>query len=206
MAVVLFLTALLRIKRAEHLKEKSPWDLGAIVGLDRMPEVKTMRRKFTVLAAMERGKQLMDELARQRIARDEDRVAFLYADGHVREYHGKSPLFSAKKPQRQVATPAVTDTWVHDARGEPLLVVTSAVNAHLTQILEVVLADVRRIVGDQRRITLIFDRGGFSAKTLRAADRPRVRHHHLPQGPDGQTAVALFRQGGGEDRRAGTGV
>ena len=164
MAVVLFLTALLRIKRAEHLKEESPWDLGAIVGLDRMPEVKTMRRKFTVLATMERGRQLMDELARQRIARDEDRVAFLYADGHVREYHGKSPLFSAKKPQRQVATPAVTDTWVHDARGEPLLVVTSEVNAHLTQILEVVLADVRRVIGDQRRITLIFDRGGFSAK------------------------------------------
>ncbi len=164
MAVVLFLTALLRIKRPEHLKEKSPWDLGAIVGLDRMPEVKTVQRKFTVLAAMERAKQLMDELARQRIARDEDRVAFLYADGHVREYHGKSPLFSAKKPQRQVATPAVTDTWVHDALGEPLLVVTSEVNAHLTQILEVVLADVRRVIGDQRRITLIFDRGGFSAK------------------------------------------
>jgi len=164
MAVVLFLTALLRIKRPEHLKEKSPWDLGAIVGLDRMPEVKTVQRKFTVLAAMERAKQLMDELARQRIARDEDRVAFLYADGHVREYHGKSPLFSAKKPQRQVATPAVTDTWVHDALGEPLLVVTSDVNAHLTQILEVVLADVRRVIGDQRRITLIFDRGGFSPK------------------------------------------
>jgi transposase len=163
MAVVLFLTSLLRIKRPEHLKEKSPWDLGAIVGLDRMPEVKTVQRKFTVLVAMKRGKQLMDELARQRIARDQDRVAFLYADGHVREYHGKSPLFSAKKPQRQVATPAVTDTWVHDARGEPLLVVTSAVNAHLTQILDVVLADVRRVIGDQRRITLIFDRGGFSA-------------------------------------------
>jgi transposase len=164
MAVVLFLAALLRIKRPEHLKEHRPGDLGAIVGLDRMPEVKTVRRKFTVLAAMERAKQLMDELARRRIARDEDRVAFLYADGHVREYHGKSPLFSAKKPQRQVATPAVTDTWVHDALGEPLLVVTSEVNAHLTQILERVLADVRRVLGDQRRITLIFDRGGFSPK------------------------------------------
>lgn len=164
MAVVLFLAALLRIKRPEHLKEHRPGDLGAIVGLDRMPEVKTVRRKYTDLAAMERAKQLMDELARQRIARDEDRVAFLYADGHVREYHGKAPLFSAKKPQRQVATPAVTDTWVHDAQGEPLLVVTSEVNAHLTQILEVVLADVRRVIGDQRRITLIFDRGGFSPK------------------------------------------
>jgi len=89
-------------------------------------------------------------------------VAFLYIDGHVREYRGKFPLFQAKKPQRQVVTAAVTDNWVHDARGEPLLVVTGAVNEKLTQVLEPILADVRRLVGDPRRLTVIFDRGGFS--------------------------------------------
>lgn len=162
--VTLFLGALLRIKRPEHWKEYRPEDLGAILGLDRAPEVKTVRRKFTQLAATGRGKLLMDEVARQRIAADEDRVAFLYVDGHVREYHGKFPLFEAKKPQRQVVTPAATDTWVHDASGDPLLVVTSEVNAHLTQVLEPILADVRRLVGDQRRMTVIFDRGGFSPK------------------------------------------
>lgn len=162
--VTLFLAALLRIKRPEHFKEYRPEDLGAIVGLDRAPEVKTVRRKFTRLAAMERGKQLMDELARRRIAENEHRVAFLYVDGHVREYHGKFPLFAAKKAQRQVVTPAATDTWVHTSDGEPLLVVTSEVNAKLTQVLEPILADVRRLVGDERRMTVIFDRGGFSPK------------------------------------------
>jgi hypothetical protein len=162
--VTLFLAALLRIKRPEHFKEYRPADLGVILGLDRAPEVKTIRRKFTRLAAMGRGTQLMDELARRRIAEDEDRVAFLYVDGHVREYHGKFPLFQAKKAQRQVVTPAATDTWVHDARGEPLLVVTSEVNAKLTQVLEPILADVRRLVGDGRRMTVVFDRGGFSPK------------------------------------------
>jgi transposase len=162
--VTLFLAALLRIKRPEHFKEYGPEDLGAILGLDRAPEVKTVRRKFARLAGMERGKQLMDELACRRIAENEDRVAFLYIDGHVREYHGKHPLFQAKKAQRQVVTPAVTDTWVHTADGEPLLVVTSEMNAKLTQVLEPILADVRRLVGDERRMTVIFDRGGFSPK------------------------------------------
>jgi hypothetical protein len=162
--VTLFLAALLRIKRPEHFKEYRPEDLGAILGLDRAPEVKTVRRKFARLAAMGRGKLLMEEVARQRIVKDEDRVAFLYVDGHVREYHGKFPLFEAKKAQRQVVTPAATDTWVHDADGEPLLVVTSEVNAKLTQVLEPILADVRRLVGDGRRMTVIFDRGGFSPK------------------------------------------
>ena len=162
--VTLFLAALLRIKRPEHFKEYRPEDLGALLGLDRAPEVKTVRRKFADLAALGRGQALMEEMARRRIAEDEERVAFLYLDGHVREYHGKFPLFEAKKAQRQVVTPAATDTWVHTADGEPLLVVTSEVNAHLTQVLEPILADVRRLVGDARRMTAIFDRGGFSPK------------------------------------------
>ena len=162
--VTLFLAALLRIKRAEQFKEYRPEDLGAILGLDRAPEVKTVRRKFRRLAAMGRGKALMEESARRRIAENEECVAFLYLDGHVREYHGKFPLFAAKKAQRQVVTPAATDTWVHTADGEPLLVVSSEINAQLTQVLEPILADVRRLVGDGRRLTALFDRGGFSPK------------------------------------------
>jgi transposase len=162
--VTLFLAALLRIKQPEQFKEYRPQDLGAIVGLDRAPEVKTVRRKLARLAAMGRAKQLMEALAQRRIAEDDQRVAFLYLDGHVREYHGKHRLFQTKKAQRQVVTPAATDTWVHDASGEPLLVVPSEANAKLTQVLEPILTDVRRLVGDQRRITVIFDRGGFSPK------------------------------------------
>jgi transposase len=162
--VTLFLAALLRIKRPEQFKEYRPADLGAILGLDRAPEVKTVRRKFAHLAALRRGQQLMELLARRRISEHEERVAFLYIDGHVREYSGKEPLFQTKKAQRQVVTPAATDTWVHTADGEPLLVVTSDVNAKLTQVLEPILADVRRLVGDGRRMTVVFDRGGFSPK------------------------------------------
>jgi hypothetical protein len=165
--VVLFLCALLRIKRPEHLKEYRPQDLGRVVGLDRMPEVKTVRRKFARLATWQRGKQLMEELARRRIEKDGQRVAFLYMDGHVREYHGKYQLAKAKKPQRQVVTPAATDTWVHDAHGEPLLVVTSEMNAKLTQVLEPILQDVQRLVPEGQQITVIFDRGGFSIKLFR---------------------------------------
>jgi len=163
LVVTLFLCALLRIKRAENLKEYAPWELGRLLGLDRAPEVKTVRRKLSRLAGTNRGKSLMDEVARLRIAEDAQRVAFLYLDGHVREYHGKHPLSKAKKSQRQVAQRAATDTWVHDAVGAPLLVVTSELNEGLTQVLEPILAEVRVLVGD-RRVTAIFDRGGYSPK------------------------------------------
>jgi prepilin-type processing-associated H-X9-DG protein len=93
--VTLFLYALLRIKRPEHVKEYRPEQLGRIVGLDRGPEVKTIRRKLTQLAARRRAVALQAALARRRIAADQRRVAFLYLDGHVREYSGHYRLPSA---------------------------------------------------------------------------------------------------------------
>lgn len=160
----LVLMALLRIKRPENLKEYSPQQLGQLLGLDRMAEVKTLRRKLTVLAERGQGRVLMNELARLRLAQDEERLAFLYVDGHVREYSGQEPLAKTKKAQRSVATCAATDTWLHDAHGEPLLVVTSAMNAGLTQVLEAIVTEAKQWVPAGQRLTVLFDRGGWSVK------------------------------------------
>jgi transposase len=161
--VVFFLAALLRIKRPEQFKEHNPRELGHVMGLDRAPEVKTTRRKMTELASRGLARELMHARAQHRIDEAPDRVAFLYVDGHVREYHGGHVLAKTKKAQSQVAKPAATDNWVHDAHGEPLLVVTSEMNEGLTQVLEPILQDVKQLVGD-RRPTVIFDRGGYSPK------------------------------------------
>ena len=168
MVVTLVLMALLRIKRPENFKEYRPCEVGQLLGLDRAPEVKTVRRKLAVLAAQDKGKELMDELAERRIQEQQERIAFLYLDGHVREYHGSEPLAKTKKSQRPRPTPAATDTWVHDAAGEPLLVVPSEMNDGLTKVLQPILEDVKRLAPAGASITVIFDRGGFSPKLFAA--------------------------------------
>jgi transposase len=160
----LVLMALLRIKRPENLKEYAPAQLGYLLGLDRIAEVKTLRRKLTLLAKQGQGRALMNELARLRLSQDKERLAFLYVDGHVREYSGQAALAKAKKAQRAVATCAATDTWLHDADGAPLLVVTSEMNAGLTQMLEAIVSDAQELVPAGQRLTLLFDRGGWSVK------------------------------------------
>ena len=120
--------------------------------------------KLTLLAERGQGHALMNELARLRLAQDEDRVAFLYLDGHVREYSGKEPLAKTKKAQRSVATCAATDTWLHDADGAPLLVVTSEMNAGLTQVLEPIVREAKALLPVGRRLTVLFDRGGWSVR------------------------------------------
>jgi hypothetical protein len=161
--LVLLVMALLRIKRPEHLKERDPAVLGRLLGLDRAPEVKTLRRKLTRLAAYHRAEQLGAQLARHRVDQRGQVVGFLYVDGHVRAYHGKHALPKAFVTTRRLAMPATTDYWVNDSVGDPLLVLTASANAGLAKMLPEVLAQVRAVVGT-RRVTVVFDRGGYSPK------------------------------------------
>ena len=60
--LTLVLMALLRIKRPEQLKERDPAAFGRLLGLDRAPEVKTLRRGLTRLAAHSCAEPLGSEL------------------------------------------------------------------------------------------------------------------------------------------------
>ena len=62
-----------------------------------------------------------------------------------------------------LAMPASTDYWINDRSGDPLLVITGEVNAALTKAFPRLLREVRDVIGE-RRVTIVFDRGGWSPK------------------------------------------
>jgi transposase len=161
--VALLLMALLRIRRPEALKEHFPPDLGRLLGLDRAPEVKTLRRKLARLASAGRATAFGRALAQRRIEARGALLGFLYLDGHVRVYHGKHTIPKAHVARMRLAMPATTDYWVNDTEGEPLFVVTAEANAGLAKMLRPILAEVRRLLGE-RAVTIVFDRGGYSPK------------------------------------------
>ena len=161
--LALLLMALLRIKRPEGLKEHSPGDLGRLLGLDRAPEVKTLRRKLTRLAAFGQATAFGRLLAERRVALRGNALGFLYVDGHVRVYHGRHALPKIHVARMRLSMPGTTDYWVNDTAGDPLFVVTAEANAGLVKMLPEVLTEVRSLVGE-RRVTVVFDRGGYSPK------------------------------------------
>jgi transposase len=161
--MTLLLMALLRIKRPEGLKEHSPVQLGRLLGLDRAPELKTVRGKLAQLAALGRATDFGCALAEHRVAARGHVMGFLYLDGHVRVYHGRRHIPEAHVARMRLSMPATTDDWVNDAEGEPLFVVSTEANRGLVRMLPELLAEVRRLVGE-RRVTVVFDRGGWSPK------------------------------------------
>jgi len=165
--LVLLFMALLRIKRPEGLKEHVPAELGRLVGLDRAPEVKTLRRKLDHLAKLRRAEQFGQELARLRVEARGDTLGFLYVDGHVRVYHGKHRLPKTHVARLHFTLPATSDYWVNCQDGDPLFMVTAKANAGLVEVLPGILAQCRKLLGE-RPITVVFDRGGWSPKLFKA--------------------------------------
>jgi hypothetical protein len=166
--LMLLFLALLRDPRAEGATRVRPADLGRLLGLDRAPEVKTLRRKLTELAGHRRGAALQAALAGAHAAARPEALGFLYVDGHVRVYSGTRDLPKTHIARMHMAGHATAETWIGDAHADPVLVVTAAPAASLAGELVRLLPDLRALLGPHRRATVIFDRGGWSPATFAA--------------------------------------
>jgi hypothetical protein len=165
--LTLFLMALLRVQRPEQLKERDPATFGRLLGLDRAPEVKTLRRALGRLAAHHCAEQMGAQLARVRVAGRGELMGFLYVDGHVRAYHGERTISKAYVARRHLAMPATTDYWINDRGGDPLLLITAELDASLAKAFPELLSRVRTTLGEGP-VTIVFDRGGWSPKLFRS--------------------------------------
>jgi len=156
--------ALLRVRTPEQLAGQAPGEIGRLLGLDRVPEVKTLRRKLGELAAQRHAAAFHRGLAARWLAQDAEPLGFLYVDGHVRPYHGhQHRLPEAHVARRRLCLPATTDFYVNDAQAAPIFLVTAPANDGLVRMLRgTLLPELRRQLGPDRRVTVIFDREGWS--------------------------------------------
>lgn len=150
--------------RAEGLSRLDPVDLGRLLGLDRAPEMSTMRRRMQALARLGRSGALVFALARHHLAAHADTCGIFYVDGHVRAYHGAARLPKAHLSRMRLAMPATVDTWICDGDGDGVLVWTGVPGACLGGELRRATAEIRSLVGPEARPVIAFDRGGWSPR------------------------------------------
>ena len=148
--------------RAEGATRVPPAALGRVLGLDRAPEVKTIRRKLGELAAAGKAAELVMALARRHAAARPDTLGFLHVDGHARVYHGTRTVQKTHVARLKFPAPATMETWVTGQDGDPVFMVIAEPSDSLAAELRRLLPDLRAIVGQGRRVTVCFDRGGWS--------------------------------------------
>jgi len=186
--------ALLRIRTPEQLQGQPPGELGILLGLDRAPEVKTLRRKLGELAVRRQAMPFSQRLAERWVRDQADAVGLLYVDGHVRPYHGTAhTLPETYVTRRRLCMPATTDLWVQQQDAQPLFVVTAPANDDLLAMLRTqILPEVRRLVGE-RRVTLCFDREGWSPKFFHECHSHGFDVLTYRRGPSAAWRRAAFR-------------
>jgi len=188
--------ALVGEPRAEGLTRIDPVDVGRLLGLDRAPEVKTVRRRIGQLARRGRADRLLAGLAARHAAAHDEAMGVLYVDGHVRAYHGTADVPKAHVARIRLSMPAEIDTWLADANGDGLLVWTAPPGASLVGELRKVAQAVRDLVGPGRRPTIAFDRGGWSPilfTELVAAGFDILTYRKAPCRPEPRSAFVRHR-------------
>ncbi len=165
---------LCRIKNPEQLKHHSPGEFGKLLGLDRVPEAKTLRIKLSQIYNQKQAEPWSRELAQKWVKSDEN--YFFYIDGHVKVYSGGKANLGKKHISRlKLCLPGMTEFWVNNSEGLPYFVITGEVNEKMQQmisdkILPELLENVALKVSDEQleadpdlpRFTLVFDREAYS--------------------------------------------
>ena len=128
--------ALGRIRRPEGLRHIAPGEFGKVMGLDRVPEVRTLREKTRQRAATGNAQTWMQDLGKSWMQADPLEAGYLYVDGHVGVYGG----CVANLPRRFVSREhlclrGTTDYWVNDAIGRPFFVASKAVTDGMGEAL-----------------------------------------------------------------------
>jgi hypothetical protein len=162
--------ALARVRSVEKLRYYAPGEWGNVLGLDRIPEVRTLRNKIALLSEdREAVENWSAALAKQWLQDDPESAGTLYVDGHVRVYHGQLTELPRRYVARQrLCLRGTTDYWVNGLDGQPFFVVTREIDPGLLQVLEHDI--VPRLERDLplgardtgRLFLLVFDRAGYS--------------------------------------------
>jgi len=165
--------ALSRIKNPEQLKLCKPGEIGRLIGLDRIPEMKCLREKIKILSDQQQAVQLNNLLIDLWYRQDNnsEETDFLYIDGHVRIYYGYKANLPSKFISRQkLCLSATSEFWVNDALGMPVMMVMGELSEKLQTIIEsrivprlikseLISEDISTIHHPQ--CTLIFDREAY---------------------------------------------
>jgi hypothetical protein len=195
------LLALARVPSLEALRYEPPGEWGRLLGLDRIPEVRTLREKLRGLCqAGEKVRAWSSTLAREWMAAEPESAGTLYVDGHVRVYHGGLTQLPRRYVARQrLCLRGTTDYWVNAMDGQPFFVVSQAADPGLLQTLETeilprLLAEVpgqpteAALTADRwrARFTLVCDRAVYSPEFMKRQWAQRIAvitYHKFPGAP-----------------------
>ena len=195
--ILLAFMALTRLKSIESLRYCAPGEWGNLLGLDRVPEVRTLRQKIRLLSKDDCPEQWSGELCKEWMNAAPEHAGTLYVDGHVRVYNGHQTKLPRHHVARQkLCLRATCDYWINAMDGQPFFVVNQVVDPGMIKVIEQdILPRLLRDVPGQpneselaadpllHRFRMVFDREGYSPAFFKRMKEKRIAcmtYHKYP--------------------------
>ena len=119
------------------MRYSPPGEWGKLIGLDRIPEVRTLRSKIKQLTQDNSPQQWSEALYKDWMQSAPEQASILYIDGHVRVYNGHQTKLPRHHVARQkLCLRATTDYWVNAMDGQPFMVLNKAVDPGMIKVIE----------------------------------------------------------------------
>jgi hypothetical protein len=150
------------IESAKHLERRS---VGALAGLNLLPELRTLRPRLAQIADACDPLAVQRVLATAMLTADAPALGIYYVDDHFVPYGGAKPVGKGWNTKRKTAMPGRSDTLLTDYRGRAVAFMSGEPSG-LTKTLPPVLKQLRQILGPDTPILLGFDRGGAYASVF----------------------------------------
>jgi hypothetical protein len=186
--ISLIFLVLLRINRLDRSDSVASGELGRCMGLDRIPEVKTLRSRIAEFCKATDVKEWASQLSSDWMQIDDRLEGVLYIDGHVNLYYGHQVEMPKRFVSRmRLCMSGSTDYWVNNQMGEPFFVVPKTINEGLIKTLQDdIIPRLNRDVPNQpsqaeleqnpklHRYMIVFDREGYSIDFFENLSRQRI--------------------------------
>ena len=128
---------LLRIKSIEKIGDEAPGELGKSIGLDRIPEVKTIRTKIVDFSKDGQSERWLRELSKDWMHQNVELAGVLYLDGHKDICYGKENKLPRSYISRlRLAMRATTDYYVCDKLGQPFFSISKSISGSMIEVIK----------------------------------------------------------------------
>lgn len=170
-----FLT-LLRVKTLAQSSNIPAGELGRVIGLDRVPEVKTLRERIGLFCQKADIEGWGQKLSKDWLGANPELAGVLYIDGHVNIYYGHQTEMPKRYVSRlRLCMSGSTDYWVNDMLGQPFFVINKVISGSMKDVIkQEIIPLLDKDVPDQpsqemlitnlylHRYMLVFDRECYS--------------------------------------------
>jgi len=192
--------ALCRIKSPEQLRHQSPGELGKLIGLDRIPEVKTIRDKLSILTEnQENVAEWSLKLSQDWMNDFPEYAGVLYIDGHSKVYSGSLTELPRKYFTRlRLCMRGTNVYYVNDILGQPFFSLEKVIDPGMIEVLrQNIIPRLLRDIPNQpppeefdkdpylHRFILVFDREGYSPKLFKELWKEHriacITYHKFPK-------------------------